>query len=147
MIEKYCYDNDPNNCTTYGGFYQWNEAMQYVTTLGAQGICPSGWHIPTLSELQTLNNAVSGNGNSLKAIGQGSGSGAGTNTSGFSALLAGSRLNPGWFSSLGYTTNFWSSTEHNTGFVYDMFLGPNGSYVYFYNDLKEEGMSVRCIKD
>ena len=32
IIEKYCYNNVPNNCSTYGGLYQWNEAMQYFTT-------------------------------------------------------------------------------------------------------------------
>ena len=58
VIEKYCYNDDPNNCNTYGGLYQWNEAMQYVTTQGAQGICPSGWHIPTYAKLQTLKTAV-----------------------------------------------------------------------------------------
>ena len=77
IIEKYCYNNDPANCTTYGGLYQWEEAMQYVTTEGAKGICPTGWHLPTLAEFTTLNLTVSGDGNSLKAIGQGSGSGAG----------------------------------------------------------------------
>ncbi|MBK7631804.1 MAG: hypothetical protein IPJ23_14080 [Ignavibacteriales bacterium] len=44
--EKYCYNNDTANCSIYGGLYQWNEAMQYVTTEGARGICPEGW-IPT----------------------------------------------------------------------------------------------------
>ena len=47
-IEKYCYDNLDANCTIYGGLYQWNEMMQY-TTLVNQGLCPSGWHVPTLS--------------------------------------------------------------------------------------------------
>jgi len=42
IIEKYCYGDDPNNCTTYGGLYQWGEAMQYATTEGARGICPEG---------------------------------------------------------------------------------------------------------
>ena len=46
-LEKYCYNDDTANCSIYGGLYQWNEAMQYVTTSGAQGICPTGWHIPT----------------------------------------------------------------------------------------------------
>ena len=40
IIEKYCYDNNPANCDTYGGLYEWNEAMQYVTEDGAQGVCP-----------------------------------------------------------------------------------------------------------
>ena len=25
LIEKYCYNDDDANCTTYGGLYQWNE--------------------------------------------------------------------------------------------------------------------------
>ena len=32
IIEKYCYNNDDANCAIYGGLYQWDEAMQYVTT-------------------------------------------------------------------------------------------------------------------
>lgn len=40
IIEKYCYNNDTANCSMYGGFYQWDEAMQYVATAGARGICP-----------------------------------------------------------------------------------------------------------
>ncbi len=101
-IEKYCYNDDPANCDIYGGLYQWDEAMQYSTSPGAQGICPTGWHISTLAEFQTLSSAVGGDGNALKAIGQGSGGGEGTNTSGFSALLAGYRhSSDGSFASLG----------------------------------------------
>ena len=47
IIEKYCYNDNPTNCDTYGGLYKWDEAMQYTTTEGAIGICPSGWHIPS----------------------------------------------------------------------------------------------------
>jgi uncharacterized protein (TIGR02145 family) len=50
LIEKYCYGDLAANCTTYGGLYQWNEAMQYVTTPGTQGICPIGWHLPTQTD-------------------------------------------------------------------------------------------------
>ena len=91
-IEKYCYGDLPASCTTlgYGGLYQWDEAMQYVTTPGTQGICPTGWHIPTEEEFATLSTFVGGNGNALKEIGLNSASGGeGTNTSGFSALYRG----------------------------------------------------------
>ncbi|MDD5694309.1 MAG: FISUMP domain-containing protein [Bacteroidales bacterium] len=57
-IEKYFYDNNPSNCGIYGGLYQWNEAMQYVTTEGVQGICPDGWHIPTDNEWKILEGTV-----------------------------------------------------------------------------------------
>ena len=59
-IEKYCYSDTAGNCTSNnpnqpdGGLYQWNEAMQYSTTPGARGICPSGWHIPTHDQLTTM---------------------------------------------------------------------------------------------
>jgi hypothetical protein len=29
-IEKYYYNNSPANCDTFGGLYQWNEAMRYL---------------------------------------------------------------------------------------------------------------------
>ena len=145
-IEKYCYDNNSANCDTYGSLYQWNEAMQYSTTPGARGICPSGWHIPTYAEFQTLNTAVGGDGNALKEIGQGTGGGVGTNTSGFSALLSGYR-DSGYFTSLGYSTFFWSSTWNGAYVAYYMSLNFNGSTIYFYDIYKEYGFSVRCLKD
>lgn len=142
-IEKYCYNNDPNNCSNYGGLYQWNEAMQYTTTPGTKGICPTGWHIPTYSEFQTLSTAVGDDGNALKAIGQGTG----TNTSGFSALLSGNRNNNGNFNNLGNNTNFWSSTENNTNNAYNMNLNNNDSNINYNNNNKKNGFSVRCVKD
>jgi uncharacterized protein (TIGR02145 family) len=147
IIEKYCYNDDSSNCTTYGGLYQWNEAMQYVTTEGAQGICPTGWHIPTLGEFQTLAVAVGNDGNALKAIGQGSGSGAGTNTSGFSALLAGYRNYNSNFYYLGSYTNFVSSTEVDGNYALTLDLRGIDSGIRLYSDPKEYGFSLRCIKN
>jgi len=147
-IEKYCYDNDLNNCATYGGLYQWNEAMAYSTTHGTTGICPSGWHIPVEAEFQILLTAVNNDGNALKAIGQGSSfwGGAGTNTSGFSALLSG-YLAEWRFGGKGHSTNFWSSSQiselaSSNLWVYHTNSGPGlrGGY-------KDRGLSVRCLKD
>jgi uncharacterized protein (TIGR02145 family) len=53
-IEKWCYGNDENNCNIFGGYYQWNEMMQYQNTVGNKGICPDGWHIPTIQEWEYL---------------------------------------------------------------------------------------------
>lgn len=155
-IEKYCYADVESNCTTYGGLYQWAEAVQYLNGAtnsnspspafsgNVQGICPSGWHIPTQVEFQTLSSAVSNDGNALKAVGQGTGSGAGTNTSGFSALLAGH----GIFIFLGSYTFFWSSTEgdasYDGGYVALKYLD---SGIYMSSDVKIYGFSIRCLKD
>lgn len=146
VIEKYCYNNSAANCNTYGGLYQWNEAMQYVTTLGTKGICPTGWHIPTLAELQTLASAVGNNSNALKAIGQGSGSGAGTNSSGFSSLLAG-RRNSDTFHYLGSHAHYWSSSLNDSNSAnFFMLLGEDNN-PYSFSNPHIVGFSVRCIRD
>ena len=117
--------------------------MQYSTTEGTQGICPTGWHIPASAEFQTLNTTVSGDGNALKEIGQGTGAGAGTNTSGFSALLAG--YNSGF---LGEYSFFWSSKEEINTLIYFLQLNSHGSLIFIFPGLaKNSATSVRCIKD
>jgi uncharacterized protein (TIGR02145 family) len=145
IIEKYCYDNDTANCTTYGGLYQWNEAMQYVTTVSAQGICPPGWHIPTLAEFQTLKTTINNDGNSLKREDQGSGSGLGTNSSGFSGFLAGTRYIDGYFNYLDEATYFWSSTgSYSKWFLH---LGRNDNFITLNLTSGMYGYNIRCIKD
>jgi uncharacterized protein (TIGR02145 family) len=64
-IEKFCFFDDPENCRKFGGFYQWEEMMQYKNLrhdpnnpVVTQGICPSGWHIPTDDEWKILEGRV-----------------------------------------------------------------------------------------
>ena len=148
-IEKYCYNNDTANCSKYGGLYQWDEAMAYDTIEGTKGICPTGWHIPSLAEFLTLATEVGNDGNKLKREGQGSGSGVGTNISGFSALLAAGRDGNGTFYGLGNDTKFWSSTEDyaTAPSAYYMLLWTNDSGIYMINLYKYYGFSIRCLKD
>jgi len=62
IIEKYCWGNDTqcngaNGNMKRGGFYEWQEAMQYWNgqpPLPVQGLCPKGWHIPSNAEWNTL---------------------------------------------------------------------------------------------
>ena len=155
-IEKYCYNNNPNFCTAYGGLYQWAEAVQYKNGAtntsrpspefsgNVQGICPTGWHLPTTNEFLIFQNTYGGN--DLKEIGQGSGYGAGTNTSGFSALLSGYD-SLGVFTGNGTGTYFWCSTgiwggESNYWALYgydNTFIGGN---IY-----TKWGLSIRCLKN
>ena len=159
IIEKYCFNNKPANCETYGGLYQWAEAVQYENGAtnsispnpafsgNVKGICPGGWHIPSETDFLTLQTEVSNNGNTLKEVGQGTGVGAGTNTSGFSALLAGYRYTSSRFNRLGCFTRFWSSEGYGSddAFVLDLFYDSNK--VYLGGGYKGSGFSVRCIKD
>jgi uncharacterized protein (TIGR02145 family) len=49
--KKWCYGNNEANCDVYGAFYQWDILMHGSRFDGAQGVCPSGWHIVTFDEL------------------------------------------------------------------------------------------------
>ncbi|MFC2134580.1 fibrobacter succinogenes major paralogous domain-containing protein [Bacteroidota bacterium] len=148
IIEKYYYDNDSSYSDNYGGLYTWDEAMQYSMTEGAQGICPSGWHIPTHADLEELQAAVNNNSNALKAIGEGSGNGAGTNSSGFSLFLAGYHTpETGGTNVAGQYTVLWSSTQFNSLRAYRLSVTDYDSIFSLYITNKDIGYSVRCVKD
>jgi uncharacterized protein (TIGR02145 family) len=56
IIEKFC-NNTKGVCdSTLGGYYSWNEAMNwnYSDTFGVRGICPLGWHLPSRKEFDRL---------------------------------------------------------------------------------------------
>lgn len=146
-IEKYCYNNEEKYCDTYGGLYQWSEAMTYKLTPGGQGICPQGWHIPTVDEFNALKSFVNYDGNVLKAVGQGSGDGGGNNLSGFSALLAGNRNYLGVFNNLLIGSYFWSSTEGSVTEADGLSLYDNNSDIFLFYSSKKYGVSVRCLKN
>ncbi len=142
-IEKYCYNNDVNNCATYGGLYKWNEAMAYSNTAGTKGICPTGWHIPTKAEFETLKTMVI-LGKTLMSTGNGT---IGTNTSGFSALMAGSYALYNGFVNFGTDTYFWSSSEYSVNLTYGLILSSGSDGIFYYGYDKEYCFSIRCIKD
>ncbi len=153
-IEKYCYNDQESNCDTYGGLYQWNEAMQYVTTAGVQGICPAGWHLPTDAEWTTLTTFLGGEsvaGGKMKETGTthwlSPNTGA-TNTSGFTALPGGTRIYNGYFYDLGDYAYFWSSTEYSSPNAWYRYLRYDYANVgrHYVHD-KTHGFSVRCARD
>lgn len=148
IIEKYYHNNDSVTSANlgWGALYQWDEAMQYVTTPGTQGICPSEWHIPTSEEFEILFSAVNGNGNTLKAIGQ---DGASTNTSGFSALFGGFRSDDGAWREGSNSFYSWISKEDvdNVNFADYRRLDTGSSTFVLVHNYKTFGLSVRCIRN
>ncbi len=158
-IEKYCYINIEANCDIYGGLYEGPEAMQYVTTEGAQGICPPGWHIPTVGEWNTLSDYLGGSsvaGGKMKSTGTiEAGTGlwhdpniGATNESGFSGLPGGYRGSySGSFNYLGYNGDFWSTSQGSTIRAWYRSLYHYYAYVSWGYDDKDYGFSVRCLQD
>lgn len=153
VIEKYCYQNDPANCETYGGLYQWNEAMQYVTTEGAQGICPVGGHIPTNAEWKTLEiylgmTQVQADAYGWRGTDQGTQLKPG-GTSGLDMPLAGGRYPDNSFLSLGTYGSLWSSSESGPSDPHasDRYLSSGYASVFQGDGEKLSGFSIRCLKD
>ena len=152
IIEKYCYDNDPANCETYGGLYQWDEMMQYITDTTTQGICPTDWHLPTDDEWKILEGTV----DSQYGVGdpEWNGTGfrgydAGTNlkqggSSGYEVLMAGWYAS-GFFFVIGSHAYFFSSSEDSCTLAWcrDLFVG--NSTVGREKVNKFYGFSVRCL--
>jgi len=146
--EKYCYNDDPANCVTYGGLYQWDVAMKLSKTAGAQGICPFGWHIPTEAEFNILNNTSQNDGNKLKAQGQGNSVNDGMNGNGFSALMSGFRdRTEGTFLYLVNAAYYWSSSEHSEFDANNLYLFSNTNKIGQHYTDKNYGLSIRCLKD
>jgi len=156
IIEKYCYDNDPANCDEYGGLYQWNEMMEYDTTAGLQGICPSGWHIPIDDEWKILEGTVDSQypvGDPEWDVIRWRGIDCGEKlltggSSGFEAVLVGQRKwVTGEFIANGERTNYWSSTVYDPDYSWWRILQVNKPQSYRTAGQKYFGFSVRCLKD
>ncbi len=148
----YCwYNNDPSSLKdTYGALYNW-----YTANTGK--ICPTGWHVPTNAEWIILSGYLGIDaGGKMKETGTTSwvnpNTGA-SNISGFTAIPGGSRalyhLEYGYstFSYLGYTSSLWSVTEYNNDVGYAARLYSTASNFNVFRTGKNEGLSVRCLKD
>jgi len=138
--EKYCFQDNPANCSSSGGRYQWDEVMHYDGAQGSQGLCPPGWHIPTESDWNTLFNSFISNGfagSPLKITGY----------SGFNALLSGIRFENSTWNFDNFATLFWSSTAHGPNKAWAHGMNSFNPSVSYYPSLKSNAFSVRCLKD
>ena len=153
IIEKYCYNDADAICDVYGGLYQWDEAMQYSTTPGTRGICPSGWHLPTDAEWTTLTTYLGGEdiaGGKIKEAGLthwlSPNTGA-TNSSGFTALPGGEIVSNGIFYDLADHAYFWSSSQYDVTDTWGRVLAYTNESVYRGYGYRTNGFSGRCVQD
>ena len=146
LFEKYCLSADPN-CTLQGGFYQWDELMQYNGISKGQGFCPPGWHVPSDAEWDVLINFVSANagngvaGSFLKDMIQ-PGSFKGDPQGVFYLNSLQSFTTPGVNGTL-----FWTSTQGTTGLIVTRGLNFNTPSVSKYESEPLNAFPVRCVKD
>ncbi|MFN5460427.1 MAG: fibrobacter succinogenes major paralogous domain-containing protein [Bacteroidota bacterium] len=73
--------------------------------------------------------------------------GDGTDEFGFRSLAAGYRFGDGYFSKIGEFAGWWTATDAATHYTWSRTLVSKSAQLYrtFYD--KEDGLSVRCIKD
>ena len=167
--KSWCFGNDSLKCNVAGRLYTWAAAIDSVKfatdadnpqdcgfgktcTLPAkvQGICPTGWHLPSYNEWNALFTAAGGQSTAATALKSQTGwnnNGNGTDAFGFSALPAGNRHDNGDYYGGGYNTYFWSSTEYGSNDAYDMYLNYNNGNAGLGLNYKYNGFSVRCLKD
>ena len=129
------------DCATYGRLYTW---------AAATAACPQGWHLPTQTEWDSLITAVGGlsvAGTKLKSTSGWNSNGNGTDAFSFSALPAGNRDYNGGYGREGDYAFFWSSTEYNSSYAYNMYLHYTYDSAVLYYSYKFDGFSVRCIRD
>jgi len=124
-LKKYCFNDDQNSeCTSYGGMYQWGEAMQYSAGEGARGICPVGWHIPGYAEWVSAWNVGS---------------------LGFNIIPFGYLNSSGSFTSAEPDGDTWLSSNGPNS--YDSFLPMDNPVSDHFHYDQTYSFSVRCVMD
>lgn len=170
-VQKWCFDDSVASCNSEGGLYTWAETnalphscntISCAATTPNQGICPTGWHIPTDTEQHTLENYLTTPEESCDASrGGGDCSDAGTKlklggSSGFDALGAGNHETNGllsFFDKREPSAHFWSSSPclicSNYGHAYQRTLHMSLSSDMVYRSWSRMlgGISVRCLSD
>jgi uncharacterized protein (TIGR02145 family) len=118
-----------------------------------QGICPSGWHIPTVDEWTKLLNFV---GKSFAAEKLRSVKFKGGDNFGFNSLPNGRYIvvttdrkgnDVGSFENGNTHSYYWSITERDEFTIWAYFLFNGGPSVSKIDGDKRNGLSIRCVKD
>lgn len=149
-VEKYCYNDDEFNCDYYGGLYQWDEMMQYSTYESSQGICPSGWHIPSDGEWKELEMYMGMSRTSADSINawRGTYEAFYLYEAGFISTFPGRcYYDNGEFHYIDTYIYLWSSTQYDAETAYERVMGSPYSVIWRSAFYKEDGYSVRCVKD
>ena len=138
------YDNNPTNGNKYGKLYNW------FAITDKRGLVPSGWHVPTDAEWSKLTDFLNDDddaGVMLKSCKGWEAQGNGDNTLGFTGLPGGYRDKDGSFLKIGYSGYWWSSSEDGTSLAWCHCLNFSSTDMLGSINEKQDGFSVRCLKN
>ena len=144
----YCNNDEATNKKDYGALYNWHAVNDI------RNLAPEGWHIPTDAEWEILTTYLGGldnAGGKLKEKGilhWVSPNTNATNENGFTALPGGSRAgSASLFYDFGHIGSWWSSTDSGALGVWNRSMSFYYSGVFRGAYSKQNGFSVRCVKD
>jgi uncharacterized protein (TIGR02145 family) len=160
-----CYSNNEANCDIYGRLYQRFTALDTAASSnaipsGVKGVCPEGWHIPSVAEWNVLtahvdslplNTPANTQGKKLKARDGWTFTAAavlnfGTDDFGFRILPAGTSTNGTSFGSLGTSAQFVTAVYGASLPAY--FYAASVNNTFASSDAAATAWrSVRCVKD
>lgn len=160
---SFCYKNDTTYCPKYGKIYSWTAVSNVPSTYKTatfvseklnetkyQGICPAGFHVPQIAEMDTLLKCVkAANSTDRSALTSAVmwPSKNGKNSLGFS-LLPG-----GWFTDYGSyvegdkQTRLWLALDSKNKSAYIWGCGDKDCAYDFNMNYQNYKFYVRCIKD
>ena len=175
---RYYPNHDKRNVAVYGYLYNWSAAIgrespSDANPSGVQGICPDGWHLPSMPEFNDLELHVSSIDRYVcdnekshigKALADTSNwddyysdnphmqhspgyDQASNNATGFSALPAGDVIGgpENYFHQSAY---FWTSSELSSNLAPYRYVDHDMPvFGIFYDSRKRTGRSVRCVKN
>jgi len=143
------YNNDSASYNKlFGKLYNWYVVDTLVN--GNTTACPVGWHVPNENEWTTMQTLLGGwtiagvplkeNCNTLWDMNN-----PGNNHTGFTARPSGYRQEDGffWDKSNYRWARYWTSVEY----AYAWWLSYDNPYLAQYCTHKNQGLSIRCIKD
>lgn len=172
---QWAYAGNEKNVVIQGRLYTW-----YVAT-DSRNVCPTGWHVPSDAEWTILTDYLikkgygyGGGYNGMdiaksmaatsgwvadKIPGSAGNDQASNNSTGFTALPSGGRLEDGKFYDLGHVGCWWSTTgtdgfmqclsgvsvKAQGGLFRDIYH--DYCYVNSYSNNAHYGMSIRCLRD
>ena len=140
--ESYCYEDAELNCRQYGRLYTWESARRGCRLLG------DGWRLPTDDEWRQmathygglLEESADGAKATYRALVVGG-------TSGFSAMLGGSRGSDGRYERLEAHGLYWSASDNGSASAHFYNFGKGGQALSRHvQGAKQMAVSVRCIK-
>ncbi len=169
-VEGLVYNYSDEDKALYGGrLYTWAAAIDSAKLARAetpltcgnektctlpetvQGICPTGWHVPSADEYTTLRDYatdfVGFDNNTLRAMSLLDESAGGKNWLGFSYTLGGHLDNTGSLVSNGVFFAGWTSKEFSSTQAWTVYFRKNAVDVPSSSNNKNYSRAIRCVQD